>query len=206
MAGLRPTPPLPQWKLLGSVSSYYYTGGGVVFVGLLSALAVFLLTYKGYHNRYQKRDRVGATIAGIAAALVAFSPTHAPVAELQPAWWTPAFKYVHYVAAFVLFSTFAFFSLVQFPKSDPSHGPEPREKRVRNVIYRACGVGIAGCVLWIVIAARSRVPIFWPEALALEFFAISWLVKGRALNAMSATTRRALDIGRHPGQLHHGQP
>src|SRR5262245_32688916 len=54
VAGWRPTPPLRRWELLGSVSSYYYTGGGVVFVGLLSALAVFLLTYKGYHNKYQR--------------------------------------------------------------------------------------------------------------------------------------------------------
>jgi hypothetical protein len=206
MAGLRPTPPLPRWTLLGSVSSYYYTGAGVLFVGLLSALAVFLLTYKGYRNKYQTRDRVGAVIAGTAAACVAFFPTNAPLPELQPTWWTPASRFVHYIAAFVLFSTFAFFSLVQFPKSDPTDTQHARAKQVRNVIYRVCGVGIMVCVLWIVIAARSHTPIFWPEALALEFFAISWLVKGRAINAATAAARRALDFARHPGQLHPGQP
>jgi hypothetical protein len=190
IAGLRPTPPLPRWKLLGSVSSYYYTGGGVVFVGLLSALAVFLLTYKGYHNKYQRRDRIGATIAGIAAALVAFCPTSAPLPELQPSWWTPGLRTMHYIAALVLFSTFAFFSLVQFPKAGPPDANH-RFKRLHNVIYRVCGVGIALCVLWIGIAARAKVPIFWPEAVALEFFAISWLVKGRVLHGIVATARRA---------------
>ena len=190
IAGLRPTPLLPRWELLGSVSSYYYTGGGVVFVGLLSALAVFLLTYKGYHNQYQRRDRIGASIAGIAAALVAFCPTRAPLPALEPLWWTPALRIVHYIAALVLFSSFAFFSLVQFPKSGPAKATS-RHKRLHNVIYRVCGVGIALCVLWAGIAARARVPIFWPEALALEFFAISWLVKGRVLHGIAATARRA---------------
>jgi hypothetical protein len=190
IAGLRPTPPLPRWKLLGSVSSYYYTGGGVVFVGLLSALAVFLLTYKGYHNQYQLRDRVGATIAGVAAALVAFCPTRAPLPALQPSWWTPGLRIVHYIAALVLFSAFAFFSLVQFPKAGRANATH-RYKRLHNVIYRGCGVAIALCVLWAGIAARARVPIFWPEALALEFFAISWLVKGRVLHGIVATARRA---------------
>src|SRR6266545_2173362 len=50
-------------------------------------------------------------------------------------------------------------------------------------------------------ALITRAPIFWPEAVALEFFAVSWLVKGRADRTAAAAGRRTLHYGRHPGQL-----
>src|SRR5207247_465725 len=49
-----------------SISAYYWTGGVSLFVGLLAALSLFLLTYRGYDNEYHKWDRGAAIIAGIA--------------------------------------------------------------------------------------------------------------------------------------------
>ena len=53
LAGLRPTTDLPRWETLNSISAYYHTGAVAVFVGVLFALALFLLTYRGYkgHGR-----------------------------------------------------------------------------------------------------------------------------------------------------------
>ena len=47
-AGLRHTVGLPAWTPLNSISAYYYTGAVAIFVGVLFALALFLLTYPGY--------------------------------------------------------------------------------------------------------------------------------------------------------------
>jgi len=191
ISGVRPTKDLPQWELLGSISAYYYTGAVAAFVGLLCALGVFLFTYKGYKNDYSRRDRVAAIVASIAAILVAFFPTGAPNDSLKLSWWTAQTGVTHYTSAVILFCTFAFFSLILFPKSkDKSWGQLPFDKRVRNTIYVSCGIAIVSCMVWAGVAGVVEAQIFWPEALALEFFALSWLVKGRADWTAVAVGRR----------------
>ena len=202
IAGWRPTEGLHRWDLLGSVSAYYYTGAVSAFVGMLIALALIFFSYRGYNNKYRRRDRSAAIIAGAAAALVAVFPTGAPSNLPEPLWWTPLTGRIHIISAVVLFGAFIFFSLFQFPKSKVKRGETiPREKRVRNWIYKFCGLAMVACMLWAGIALITDAPIFWPEALALEFFAVSWLVKGRAPFTAVAAGRRALHYGRHPGQL-----
>ncbi len=202
IAGWRPTEGLPRWELLGSVSAYYYTGAVAAFVGILIALAVFLFTYRGYNNEYRRRDRVAAIIAGTAAALVAFFPTDAPSDLSVPSWWTPRTGTMHYGSAVVLFAAFIFFSLFLFPKSKVKKGESlPPDKQVRNWIYIVCGIAMVVCMSWAGSTFFTGAPIFWPEALALEFFAVSWLVKGRADRTAVAAGRRSLYYGRHPGQL-----
>ena len=46
----RPTPGLPRWETLNSVSAYYYSGAVAAFVRVIFALALFLFTYRGYKN------------------------------------------------------------------------------------------------------------------------------------------------------------
>ena len=194
IAGLRPTVERP-WEPLGSVSAYYYTGAVSVFVGMLIALALFLFSYRGYNNKYYLRDRVAASIAGCAAVMVALFPTsHTPALP----WWTPLTGKIHIYSAAVLFSCFIFFSLFQFPLSRAQKTkPLPRDKELRNVIYISCGVAMALCMLWVVYAEFTHTAIFWPEALLPEFFAVSWLVKGRAYSTAVAAGKQSL----HPGQL-----
>ncbi len=202
IAGSRPTKGLPPWKLLESVSSYYYTGAVAAFVGVLAGLGAFLVTYRGYNNEYGWRDRVAGVVAGIAAALVAFFPTAVPTGLPALSWWTKLTGRVHYIAAATLFISFIFFSLFQFRKSKPGSGKTlPTSKRVRNGIHIFCGIAMAVCILWAGIASLIGAPIFWPEALALEFFAVSWLAKGRADRTVVAAGRRTLYYGRHPRQL-----
>lgn len=202
VSGLRPTEGLPPWKVLESVSSYYYTGAVAAFVGVLVALGVFLVTYRGYKNEYRWRDRVAGVVAGIAAVLVAFFPTAVPIGLPALFWWTKLTGAVHYIAAATLFCSFIFFSLFQFRKSKRGSGKTlPTSKRVRNGIHIFCGVAMAVCIAWVGIASSMDAPIFWPEALALEFFAASWLTKGHADRTLIAAVRRASYYGRHPRQL-----
>jgi hypothetical protein len=65
VARFRPTTELPGTHLLNSISAYYFTGANAVFVGVLAALSVFLITYRGYANDAQSRDRCAAIFAGI---------------------------------------------------------------------------------------------------------------------------------------------
>ncbi len=50
----------------------------------------------------------------------------------------------------------------------------------RNGFYRFCGIAMILCMVWVGVAMHFESSIFWAEALALEFFALSWLMKGHA--------------------------
>jgi hypothetical protein len=201
IAAWRPLEGSNRWDLLGSVSAYYYTGAVSVFSGALFALAVFLFSYNGYRNEHHRRDRIAAIIAGIAAILVAFFPTEVPEGFEMLPWWTQPMKIIHYSAAAALLCSFVFYCLFQFPRSNLKIEEFPRDKQIRNGIYYLCGAAIVICLLWAAIAAIMEAPIFWAETGALEFFAISWLVKGRVDKTAIAAGRQTLLYARHPQQL-----
>ncbi|MEN8173756.1 MAG: hypothetical protein ABFS03_12875 [Chloroflexota bacterium] len=201
IAGWRLMKGLQRWELLSSISAYYYTGAVAVFSGALVALAVFLFSYRGYDNQQRRRDRIAANIAGAAAILVAFFPTDVPKGFPALSWWTPIMGTIHYVSAVILFSSFIFFSLFLFPISKLEKEELPPDKLARNRIYISCGVAIVLCIIWAFIAVYNDAPIFWPEALALEFFAISWLVKGRVDKTAAAAGKQTLQYVRDPRQM-----
>lgn len=188
---LRPNAVSDEWSGR-SISAYYWTGAVSLFVGLLAALSLFLLTYRGYANDSHKNDRGAAIIAGIAAALVALFPTSPPSGIAQLPWWGDWINKTHLFAAITLFSMFAVFSLWLFRKTSPGEQPSADKKR-RNAIYLLCGIAIVGNMVWALIAGLSGRSIFWPESLALVFFAWSWLVKGRALRSIRSTLVAAKD-------------
>jgi len=104
-------------------------------------------------------------------AVVAFSPTKAPVGVPALLWWTPTAGVLHHVAAIVLFAMFAIFALWLFRLT--ADGEQPvADKRRRNKLY-----------------LYGR-PIFWPESIALIAFSLSWLVKGYALRTIVGTGRQ----------------
>jgi hypothetical protein len=196
IAAFRPLAGTARWRLLDSISAYYYSGAVAVFVGTLAALAVFFYTYRGYGNEYGRRDRIAAMVAGTAALLVALFPTFG---DPSPSWWTAGTGAIHFASAVVLFASFTFFALFLFPITNVKAGePLPEGKKLRNRVYRACGVVMLGCIGWALVAHFLDAPIFWPEALALEAFAVSWLVKGRADVTLMRIGRVLLHGGRTP--------
>jgi heme A synthase len=188
VAGLRPTPGLPRWGLLSSVSAYYYTGSVGIFVGVLFALSLFLFTYPGYKGEIA--DRVVGWLGGAAALGVALFPTAAPDGLSEPAWWTPRLRVVHYVSAVLLFVAFILFAIWLFRKSNLPKSSRPVEKRRRDAVCLACGIVMVVCVLWAASSSITDAPIFLPEALAIVAFALSWLVKGEAYLPVMAAMRR----------------
>lgn len=164
--------------LASSISGYYYTDMRGVFVGSMWAIGVFLLSYK-----FGRLDNLVGNVAGISAIGLSVFPT-TPAGELSAAM--VASGIVHYAFAAVLFAMLAVFCLVLFVRGAPE---ATDQKKIRNGIYRVCGVLI---VVSMVVAAtispfldaaftaRWR-PLFWLESVAVVSFGVSWLIKGETL-------------------------
>ncbi|MCH8279727.1 MAG: DUF998 domain-containing protein [Chloroflexi bacterium] len=169
--------------LENSISSYYHTGMGDVFVGILFAMGLFLFSYKGY----TRWDDYAGDLACLFAIGVALFPT---TPENSPSDVARIFGQIHLAFAALLFLTFAYFALFLFTKTHPGREPT-RRKRQRNLVYKACGAAIVLCIGLIVIvnllpseiASPIHVykPVFLLEAIAVVAFGVSWLFKGEAL-------------------------
>ncbi len=188
LAAVDPVVPSMRWQLLESISAYYYTAGVGLFVGLLVALAIFLMSYQGYEGKMHTWDLTFAKIASVAALCVAFFPTGKPEAyPPAPLWWQDWMAAAHAVSAIVLFLCFAAFALLLFPRTAVK-GRESPEKKKRNAIYYVCGsviilAEIAVLLVWLLArrAGSPRPPIAIEEIVALVAFAVSWLAKGNVI-------------------------
>ena len=161
--------------LISSISHYYYSVMGNVFVGSLCAVALFMFFYCGY----DKRDDWAGNIAGFFAIGVAWCPT----TQFHP---TELTGYIHFACATIFFLTLSYYSLVLFTQTEEGKKPEGR-KLARNRIYITCGTIMIACLIAIAIysfvtddTTKTRF-IFWAESIALVAFGISWLTKGETM-------------------------
>jgi len=178
-----------------SISAYYHIKYvGAVFVGVLFAIGVFLLAYKGYprlntDKGYEFSDNVVGNFAGVFAIGVAFFPTRPENASDLDR----IFGIVHFACAGLFFAALAYFAFFLFTKTHPDAATgtvtveQRRKKNRRNLVYRACGAVIALCIVLLAVNAaigdtlQAINPVFLLEAIALLAFGFSWLVKGEAL-------------------------
>ncbi|WP_405327682.1 hypothetical protein [Leeuwenhoekiella sp. LLG6367-2.1] len=182
---------------LESISHYYYTRATPLFIGIVSLIGIFLIVYSGE----EPIDFWISNIAGVAALFVVFFPTSnlgtgccdssLPYAvtyiEDRYEYWRAL---VHYISAALFLLALAFMSLFLFVKSNIPKEKRCPEKIKRNRVYRVSGIImlLALCVIFLgllnIIPRESydRLNLtFWMEALAVECFGFSWLVKGEAL-------------------------
>ncbi|MCM0675533.1 hypothetical protein NCC78_12645 [Micromonospora phytophila] len=171
-----------RFALLGSISGYYHTDMRDVFVGSMCAVGVFLIWY-----RYRRLDDLLGTIAGVLAIAVALFPTatDAPAGSLSTIDVT--IGRVHQVSAAALFVLLAVFCLWLFPMSG-RRARATRGTRVRNGVYRTCGIVILAAIALGVASNAlpesvqdTLKPLFWCEAVAVFAFGVAWLVKGEAV-------------------------
>jgi hypothetical protein len=159
--------------ILASISDYYHTDVGDVFVGTMFAIGWFLFAYRGH----ERQDDLAGDFAWVCALGVALFPTGHPVAMIRA---------LHFIAAALLFLTLAYFSWALFTKTGGSPTPE---KLKRNKIYRACAVVMVACIVLIAVYSwflsgtplSSLKPVFWLETFALWAFGTSWFIKGETL-------------------------
>jgi hypothetical protein len=174
-------------ELMGSISAYYYTRMGNVFVGSLCALAVFFLSYNYRPLPGFELDHLLARFASAAAVGVALFPTASDAATASGGEKVVAV--VHLACACTLFVLLAFFSLFLFTKSADSK-PMSDQKRRRNLVYRTCGLIISAAIVLVVVSNVVKPPsslhaLFWLETTAVIAFGVSWLVKGGFLGILA---------------------
>ena len=181
-------------QLQESISHYYYSPMGDVFVGAICSISLFLLCYTGYDIK----DRISSAIAGLAALGVAFFPTDNPslVDEnchcvVRTTVGVGSTVNTHYSFAALFFLSLAYISYYRFTKTEEK-GKETKRKLLRNEVYRACGIVIIVAIALILIYSklltldvkeqlRAYRPVFWLEWVSLFAFGFSWLVKGETL-------------------------
>jgi hypothetical protein len=165
----------------GSISDYYHTNMGDVFVGSLCAIGVFLMSCRGF----DRNDRVAGSLACAFAIGVALFPT---TPEMYPTPQEQLIGRLHLTFAALLFLTFAVFCLALFTRTARDGHPTAR-KLQRNAVYRVCGGAILVSILLIVVvklpAIEGRIehlsPVYWLESLAIVAFGVAWLIKGETI-------------------------
>lgn len=172
-----------------SISYYYHTNMRDFLVGLLVAVSMFFLTYRGY----DRKDRLVTWIIGLAGMGLAFFPIlsaenpNAPAGLFQiESRFASA---VHVASAGVFFVLLALNSIFLFTRHGEKSSRMTKNKKIRNRIYVACGVLIlaalaAFVLLWFVRGEAWLNQSRWVLALQtvmLLAFGVSWLVKGETL-------------------------
>ena len=168
-----------------SISNYYYTFMGDIFVAILCSVALFLFCYEGP----DKIDGRAGNVAGLFALCTALLPTTLKEdicfpGRIIPYEYLKSIGTIHLVSAALFFITLSYFSLFLFTKK--SKNPTP-EKLKRNKVYRVCGyVMLAAIGLLIPYFAIASIKemlddykfVFCMETIALWAFGVSWLTKG----------------------------
>ncbi len=165
----------------GSISAYYYSVMGDVFVGSLCATGIFLICY-----RFDYLDDFVSTIAGICAIGVALFPTTPDVPYPTPQQMAIGLAHGSFASCF--FIILALMAIFLFRRTDQDN--PKRRKQQRNIVYLICGIVILACVvlaalILFVLPATPWLgplhPIFWLESLSIFAFGVAWFVKGGAI-------------------------
>jgi hypothetical protein len=175
-----------------SISHYYYSTVGELFTGTLIAVAIFMFSYTGHKKRkgeFGFSDNALTNIVGLSALGVVVFPTGSAVCisdNLRTFVSTANSGYIHFTMATIFFVALSFLCIFNFRRTADkvSFGT----KKHHNT-FRFCGIAMLTCIALIFIYSvwgENKInwldnikPIFWLEAIALIFFAISWLIKGQ---------------------------
>jgi hypothetical protein len=181
----------PYFKtgIKGSISDYYYTNFREILTGILCAVSLFLIRYRGTRNKvFWKNDSLMTNIAGIMALGVALLPTNPDDCSEKIYTLIPScaswIGLVHIIIAGLFFLILANISINVFTIGQVDNKEIPSGFLNENNIYRVCGYAMILFLILVVVfdlthLFRGSTLLF--ETLMLFAFGISWLVKGRFL-------------------------
>lgn len=160
-----------------SISATYYANSKICMIGLLFATAVYFLTYRGY----DKLDIVLSILQGISAIGIIVFPcaTYGVEGKVGLLSLPVSLSHIfHCASASILFICFGIMITFAFTKGDK----ENPKKRMRNKIYRICGITIFAFTIIQFISVFLPIPQWFPmtlinEFIMLEAFAFAWAVK-----------------------------
>ena len=155
-----------------SISATWYTNACTVFMIILGSASLLLISYKGY----DRVDDILLTISGVLGLGICLFPCAVSTSPGKVGTFmidSSVSNIIHIGCALAFFALLAYNSFFLFTRSS---GEMTREKKMRNIIYRVCGIGMIGSF------AIMLFPYFpsqtWvTEALALTFFGVSFLTK-----------------------------
>lgn len=155
-----------------SISETYYTNACAVFMIILGGASGILICYKGY----EMVDDIILTCSGIAGLLICLFPCAISSADIKVGTFMidqGVSNTIHFIAAVIFFGLLAYNSFFLFTKSS---GEMSDKKKIRNIIYRVCGVGMLASFL-ILLLPYFRIKVWMMETIALTFFGVSFLTK-----------------------------
>ena len=83
------------------------------------------------------------------------------------------------------------FALLACIATQPTEAKTPKQPKIKNIIYRVCGIGMIASFLLLLLNYIPGVNIYnivWiVETIALFFFGLSWIVKADAFPFLSDT-------------------
>jgi hypothetical protein len=169
------------WQFPPSISSTYYTfQSGPVFMIILGAASILLMYYDGY----DKTDDILNTITGILGLCICLFSCGTSAYEKVGTFQIPVAvsAWIHNISAVLFFALLSYISFFQFTKSSCEM---TKRKKIRNIIFRVCGVGMLASFL-ILVLPSFYIQVWLTEAIALLFFGISWLTKSQAYRWLAA--------------------
>lgn len=160
-----------------SISETWYSNAGPAFIIILGSASLLLISYKGY----ERIDDILTTITGILGLCICLFPCwpNRTVNNYTGPISTPFLvshdisNIVHNCCAIAFFALLAINSLFLFTKHTPVM---TKRKKVRNIIYIICGVGMLASFL-LMLLPYFYTKLWIVETIALFFFGISWLTK-----------------------------
>ncbi len=184
-----------------SISHYYYSTGGSIFVSFMFSFGIFLFSYKGRKKEEKQciSDNVITNFGGLMAMLTALLPTtYCSSGHCNPdlhffceisclndtsamtlpymhnIGWQGSF-HLGFAGAFLV--SMGFMAFLRFTKE---------ETRNKKRLYRFCAVMIWLLVLFLIVEMLvgnhfTNYDVFIAECVALVFFGLAWFVKGRGL-------------------------
>ncbi len=103
----------------------------------------------------------------------------------------------HYACTIVLFAMFAVYAILLFPLTPTGVGNKVSLRYGGlNAVYLICGALIVVSMIWAGFFADGSILV--PESIAMAAFAVSWLVKGKALRDTARSVVRGVkSVMRH---------
>lgn len=155
-----------------SISATWYTNACTPFMIILGSAGFLLISYRGYG----RIDDVILTCSGIAGLLICVFPCAISTEDVKVGTFLikqSVSSTIHYISAVIFFGLLSYNSFFLFTKSS---GEMTRKKKIRNRIYRVCGVAMMASFL-ILLLPDFSCKVWLMETVALFFFGISFLTK-----------------------------
>lgn len=162
-----------KFRWPASISATWYTNACTPFMIILGSASILLMCYNGY----DVVDDTLNTCAGLLGLCICLFPCQGPSGMGDIVGTFQIYAYInnlyHSMAAILFFGILAYNSFFQFTKSS---GEMTKNKKIRNVIFRVCGVGML-LSFGMLLLPRFQIRIWLLETIALFFFGVSWLTK-----------------------------